>query len=135
MGDRGVHRDVRRRRQGVRRRDRRENGSVHAGARRTEPEAPEQREQLRRCVGGRGLSTEERRRFPAAGRARAQGPRASSGDRAALHEMGRTGGGPMIALVRREFHLFTAAGKNFLYLVPSAAIFALDDATSAVLRT
>jgi uncharacterized protein len=40
----------------------------------------------------------------------------------------------MIALVRREFHLFTAAGKNFLYLVPSAAIFALDDATSAVLR-
>src|ERR1700738_2957140 len=40
----------------------------------------------------------------------------------------------MIALVRREFHLFSAAGKNFLYLVPSAAIFALDDATSAVLR-
>lgn len=40
----------------------------------------------------------------------------------------------MIALVPREFHLFTAAGKSFLYLVPSAAIFALDDATSAVLR-
>jgi uncharacterized protein len=40
----------------------------------------------------------------------------------------------MIALVPREFHLFTAAGKDFLYLVPSAAIFALDDATSAVLR-
>jgi uncharacterized protein len=40
----------------------------------------------------------------------------------------------MIALVPREFHLFTAAGKTFLYLVPSAAIFALDDATSAVLR-
>jgi uncharacterized protein len=40
----------------------------------------------------------------------------------------------VIALVRREFHLFTAAGKSFLYLVPSAAIFALDEATSAVLR-
>jgi uncharacterized protein len=40
----------------------------------------------------------------------------------------------MIALVPREFHLFTATGKSFLYLVPSAAIFALDDATSAVLR-
>jgi uncharacterized protein len=40
----------------------------------------------------------------------------------------------MIALVPREFHLFTAAGRSFLYLVPSAAIFALDDATSAVLR-
>jgi uncharacterized protein len=41
----------------------------------------------------------------------------------------------MITLVPREFHLFTAAGRSFLYLVPSAAIFALDDATSAVLRT
>jgi uncharacterized protein len=40
----------------------------------------------------------------------------------------------MIALTRREFHLFQAAGRDFLYLVPSAAVFALDDATSAVLR-
>ena len=40
----------------------------------------------------------------------------------------------MMALVPREFHLFTAAGRGFLYLVPSAAIFALDDATSTVLR-
>jgi len=40
----------------------------------------------------------------------------------------------MIALTVREFHLFQAAGRNFLYLVPSAAVFALDDATSAVLR-
>ena len=40
----------------------------------------------------------------------------------------------MIALARREFHLFQAAGRDFLYLVPSAAVFALDDATSAVLR-
>ncbi|HTK27960.1 MAG TPA: quinohemoprotein amine dehydrogenase maturation protein [Vicinamibacterales bacterium] len=40
----------------------------------------------------------------------------------------------MIALVPREFHLFQAAGRSFLYLVPSAAVFALDEATSAVLR-
>jgi uncharacterized protein len=40
----------------------------------------------------------------------------------------------VIALARREFHLFQAAGRNFLYLVPSAAVFALDAPTSAVLR-
>ena len=40
----------------------------------------------------------------------------------------------MIALAPREFHLFQAAGRDFLYLVPSAAIFALDEPTSAVLR-
>src|SRR5438045_3014355 len=39
----------------------------------------------------------------------------------------------MIALARREFHLFHAAGRDFLYLVPSAAVLALDVATSAVL--
>ena len=39
----------------------------------------------------------------------------------------------MIALTRREFHLFQAAGRDFLYLVPSAAVFALDEPTSAVL--
>ena len=40
----------------------------------------------------------------------------------------------MIALTVREFHLFQAAGRDFIYLVPSAAVFALDDATAAVLR-
>jgi uncharacterized protein len=40
----------------------------------------------------------------------------------------------MIALARREFHLFQAAGRDFLYLVPSAAVFALDEPTAAVLR-
>jgi uncharacterized protein len=40
----------------------------------------------------------------------------------------------MMALARREFHLFQAAGRDFLYLVPSAAVFALDEATSAVLN-
>src|SRR3954454_5960234 len=40
----------------------------------------------------------------------------------------------MMALVTREFNLFNAAGKSFLYLVPSAAIFGLDETTAAVLR-
>jgi uncharacterized protein len=40
----------------------------------------------------------------------------------------------VIALAAREFHLFHAAGRDFLYLVPSAAVFALDEPTSAVLR-
>jgi uncharacterized protein len=40
----------------------------------------------------------------------------------------------MIAWAAREHHRFEAAGKPFVYLVPSAAIFALDDAADAVLR-
>jgi uncharacterized protein len=40
----------------------------------------------------------------------------------------------MMALGRREFHLFQAAGRDFLYLVPSAAVFGLDEATAAVLN-
>ena len=40
----------------------------------------------------------------------------------------------MIAIVPREFHQFQAAGRSFLYLVPSAAVFGLDEAASAVLR-
>ena len=39
----------------------------------------------------------------------------------------------MIALVRREFHQFQAAGRDFLYLVPSAAVFELDAPCAAVL--
>ncbi|HEV3139540.1 MAG TPA: hypothetical protein VGY57_03440, partial [Vicinamibacterales bacterium] len=38
----------------------------------------------------------------------------------------------MIAV--REHHRFEAAGKPFVYLVPSAAIFELDDASDAILR-
>lgn len=38
----------------------------------------------------------------------------------------------MTTLETREFHPFEAAGHRFLYLVPSAAVFYLDDATSAV---
>lgn len=33
----------------------------------------------------------------------------------------------------REFHSFEASGREFLYLVPSAAVFELDDAASAIL--
>jgi len=40
----------------------------------------------------------------------------------------------VITLSRREFHLFQAAGQDFLYLVPSAAIFALDQPSAAVLN-
>ena len=39
----------------------------------------------------------------------------------------------MIALAARELHQFRAASRRFIYLVPSAAIFALDDASAAVL--
>ena len=34
----------------------------------------------------------------------------------------------------REFHSFEAAGRRFLYLVPSAAVFALDDCSEAVMK-
>jgi uncharacterized protein len=40
----------------------------------------------------------------------------------------------MSQLELREFHRFEAAGREFLYLVPSAAVFMLDDASSAVIR-
>src|SRR5437867_9853576 len=32
----------------------------------------------------------------------------------------------------REMHRFSAAGRDFVYLVPSAAVFVLDEAASAV---
>ena len=41
----------------------------------------------------------------------------------------------MSQLQLREFHSFEAAGQRFLYLVPSAAVFALDDCSAAVLET
>jgi uncharacterized protein len=40
----------------------------------------------------------------------------------------------MTRLALREFHAFEAAGHRFLYLVPSAAVVEVDDASSAVLR-
>ncbi len=41
----------------------------------------------------------------------------------------------MTAWAAREHHRFEAAGKPFVYLVPSAAIFELDETADAVLRT
>ena len=40
----------------------------------------------------------------------------------------------MISWAAREHHRFEAAGRPFVYLVPSAAIFALDDTADAVMR-
>jgi len=39
----------------------------------------------------------------------------------------------MSSLALREFHPFQTAGQDFVYLVPSAAVFQLDDAASAIL--
>jgi uncharacterized protein len=41
----------------------------------------------------------------------------------------------MTRLTTGEFHRFRAAGREFLYLVPSAAVFGLDDAARDVLET
>jgi uncharacterized protein len=40
----------------------------------------------------------------------------------------------VIALALREFHQFQASGRQFLYLVPSAAVFELDPVAGAVIR-
>jgi uncharacterized protein len=40
----------------------------------------------------------------------------------------------VIALALREFHQFQAAGRQFLYLVPSAAVFEVDVIAEAVIR-
>ncbi|MFN8059232.1 MAG: quinohemoprotein amine dehydrogenase maturation protein [Vicinamibacterales bacterium] len=40
----------------------------------------------------------------------------------------------MNRLVRREFHRFSAGGREFVYLVPSAAVFALDEPSRAVIE-
>src|SRR5205085_9114696 len=91
----------------------------------------EPHEQLRRRLGGGHLSAAvfHRRR-----REDAEGAGASARHHSALHQVGSAGGGTVIALTRREFHLFQAAGRDFLYLVPSAAVFALDQPTAAVLN-
>ena len=41
----------------------------------------------------------------------------------------------MTAYQLREFHSFEAAGRQFLYLVPSAAVFAIDEASGAILSS
>ena len=74
---------------------------------------------------------------PAAGKPAStmQGARAPAGDGAALHALRSDRGvGPMSLLGLREFHSFEAAGRRFVYLVPSAAVFALDDCSEAVMK-
>ena len=39
----------------------------------------------------------------------------------------------MTQLVSREAHRFEAAGRSYLYLVPSAAVFGLDETSRAVI--
>jgi len=39
----------------------------------------------------------------------------------------------MTTLVKREFHPFEAAGEHFVYMVPSAGVFHIDEASRAVL--
>src|SRR5262245_35250570 len=59
-------------------------------------------------------------------------------DRLTQSSVGSASCGPrgthVIALGLREFHQFHAAGRQFLYLVPSAAVFELDPVAEAVLR-
>src|SRR5262249_17820052 len=61
------------------------------------------------------------------------GARALARDRSALHELVHRGT-EMTAWAAREHHRFEAAGKPFVYLVPSAAIFELDEAADSLLR-
>ena len=39
-----------------------------------------------------------------------------------------------VALSVGEYHAFEAAGRQFLYMVPSAAVFGLDETSAAVLE-
>src|SRR4030095_9169199 len=54
-------------------------------------------------------------------------------NRPAVCEVGSAGGFSMSAYRQGEFHAFEGGGQNYLYLVPSAAIFALEDLSAAVL--
>lgn len=45
-----------------------------------------------------------------------------------------SGGLTVATLALREFHSFRAAGRDLLYLVPSAAIFGIDEVTAAVVQ-
>ena len=104
------------------------HGPVHAECRR--PESPARRiaQQHRRCLGGREVSRRCRGREAGAD---AEGTCASTGHGAALHGLRSIENAMNVGL--REFHSFEAAGRRFLYLVPSAAVFALDDCSSAIL--
>src|SRR5580698_7838610 len=52
-----------------------------------------------------------------------------------LPELGSAGGGAVTLYSLGEFHKFQGAGQDFLYLVPSGGIVALEGITSEILQT
>ena len=102
------------------------HGVFEPAGRRAES-GPGRQEQRRRRVGRRHAA--ER---PGWGSARdaAHGARTPARVGAALHSSRRERAVTEIAL--GECHAFEAAGRRFLYLVPSAAVFALDEISAAV---
>ena len=109
----------------VRRRDRRQTGLFTPNVDGPNPQAQRQPQQHRRRLGRRRAA---RRPAPATGEA-APGARAPARDGAALHALVRSDGGHAMTSSRcASIIAFEAAGQPFLYLVPSAAVFALDDA-------
>ena len=68
------------------------------------------------------------------GRQAAARARAPAGHDAAIREVRSAGGRAMSELGLREFHAFRGGGgREFAYLVPSAAVFELDDTATAVI--
>src|SRR5436190_7827950 len=129
MVDRGISGDLGRRRYAVGRCVGCER-VVHAERRWTESEACRQSEQCRRRLGRRGSDERRRARHDEA----AARTRASPRHRAPLHGVVPERRQSVTAFAAREHHRFEAAGKPFVYLVPSAAIFELDAESDAVLR-
>src|SRR5205823_1265883 len=115
--------DVRRPRPRVRG-DARRQRAVHAECRRAESEAAGECEQRRRRLGGGDVQGGGRQDHPRS--------RAPAGDDAAVREVRPARGRAMSELGLREFHWFQAGGREFAYLVRSAAVFELDETARAV---
>src|SRR5262245_64679572 len=86
-------------------------------------------------MGSGGAGSGGRSRFARHAGEAATCPRAPAGHRAVVHGVVRERERQMTVWGAREHHRFEAAGKPFVYLVPSAAIFELDEAADAVLQT
>ena len=63
-----------------------------------------------------------------------QGKKLPGGRRAAIRVLGSAGGSTVTMYSFGEFHRFQGAGQEFLYLVPSGGIVALDGMTSEILQ-
>src|SRR5260370_812454 len=132
---RRVLRRLRRRRQRIHRRVE-PLGIFHAGSRRSQSEAQVQPQQLRRRVGGGQLQRRKRQ-----GRKAADGEVLPGGRGSLICALGSAGGRAVTVQEGRavnyrlgESRAFEGGGSRFLYLVPSAGIFELDEASTAVLR-